>query len=62
MIMKKCPNSSIFYNTTIDYPGPGNYDPKRKTHVPQITIGSKLKTSYETISPGPKYNFQSSLL
>ena len=52
----------MFYTTTVKYPGPGKYDPERPRSKSFIHFGGRAKTSYETISPGPKYNFESTLL
>jgi hypothetical protein len=60
--MQQCKIASIFYNTTISYPGPCNYDPAKPRTASHYSIAGKVPTNYSTISPGPKYNFDSTLL
>jgi hypothetical protein len=52
----------VFYNTTIAYPGPGKYNPSRPQSKSNIVLAGRPNTSFSTISPGPKYNFESTLL
>ena len=54
--------TSVFHDSTISYPGPGKYNPKDGYSSKAYHMASKAKTTYETVSPGPKYNFESTLL
>lgn len=47
----------MFYNTTVTYPGPGNYNPDKPKSKTFIHMAGRPSSSYSTISPGPKYNF-----
>lgn len=47
----------MFYNTTIDYPGPGKYNPEKPRSKNYVSMAGRPASSYSTISPGPKYNF-----
>jgi hypothetical protein len=59
---KICKTASMFYNTTETYPGPGKYNPERLRSKTYIHMAGRPISNYSTISPGPKYNFESTLL
>jgi microsomal dipeptidase-like Zn-dependent dipeptidase len=53
----------MFYTTTINYPGPGKYEPQKPKSTSCIYMGGRLKTEENTSSsPGPIYQTSASLL
>ena len=52
----------MFHNSTIEFPGPDKYNPQMPKSKAHVHIGQKLAKSYSTVSPGPKYCFETTIL
>ena len=61
MSIQECKAGSAFHSPTKDFPGPQAYNPIKPKPKSCVSIAGKPNRSYSTITPGPKYSFQSTL-